>query len=105
MLDKLHEYKFIKKSKSELAADNIVNNIYRKWWDDQGYVTIYYLGAVSQLKSMVANMRDATSFTKKDLLMIIAKMKDYPESPDEIKTLIDNILEEFEYEENNNEIN
>ena len=94
------EYKFIKRSKSELASDKIVSDIYRKWWDEQGYMSIYYLGAISQLKSIVKNMNDNTSFTKKDLLMIIASMKNYPEAPDEIKKLVNDILEEFDYKEN-----
>ena len=95
------EYKFIKRSKSELASDKIVNDIYRKWWDEQGYNSIYYLGAISQLKTMVKNMRDDTSFTKKDLLMIIADIKSWNDAPDEIKGLVDDILEEFDYKETN----
>ena len=94
------EYKFIKRSKSELASDKIVSDIYRKWWDERGYTSIYYLGAISQLKAMVRNMKDDTSFTKKDLLMIIADTKNYNDVPDEIKSLVDDILEEFDYKEN-----
>lgn len=99
MID-FNDYKFIKKSKSELAADKIMNDIYRKLWDEQGYTTVYYLGAIVQLKAMVKSMKDTTSFTKRDLLMIIAGMKNYPEAPDEIKSLVDDILEEFDYKEN-----
>jgi hypothetical protein len=97
---KLSDYEFIKRPKSDLATDEIMSNIYRKWWDEQGYTTVYYLGAISQLKAMVKNMKDTTSFTKKDLLMIIANTKNYPEAPDEIKNLVDDILEEFDYKEN-----
>jgi hypothetical protein len=95
-----NDYKFIKKSKSELTVDEIMQNIYRKWFNGQGYATVYYLGAISQLRAMVKNMKDSTSFTKKDLLMIIASMKIYPDMPDEIKNLADDILEEFDYKEN-----
>lgn len=95
------EYKFIKRSKSELTSDKIVSDIYRKWWDEQGYTSIYYLGAISQLKVMVKNMKDSTSFTKNDLLMIIADTKNYKDIPEEIKNLVDDILEEFDYKENN----
>lgn len=99
MID-FNDYKFIKKSKSELAADKIMSDICRKLWDEQSYATVYYLGAIAQLKTMVKNMKDTTSFTKKDLLMIIASVKNCPEAPDEIKNLADDILEEFEHKEN-----
>ena len=99
MID-LSEYKFIKRSKSELTSDKIVSDIYRKWWDEQGYTTIYYLGAISQLKSMVKNMKDSTTFSKKELLMIIADTKNYNDVPEEIKSLVNDILEEFDYKEN-----
>ena len=96
-----NNYNFIKKSESELTQDEIMNGIYRKLWDEKGYTTVYYLGAISQLKAMVKNMKDNTSFSKKELLMIIADMKNYPEVPDEIKILVNDILEEFDYKENN----
>ena len=95
----LSDYEFIERPKSELAADNIINDIYRKFWDEHGYMSIYYLGAISQLKSIVKHMKDTTSLTKHDLLTIIAGMKNYPEAPDNIKSLIDTILEEFDYED------
>ena len=100
MLEDLYKYKYIKKSKSELAQDAILSNIYQKMWDDGGYQSIYYLGAINQLLCMINGMRDNYSFTKKDLLMIIAATKQYDDAPDEIKSLIDEILEEFDYKEN-----
>lgn len=100
MLEDLYKYKYIKKSKSELAEEAILNNIYHKMWDDRGYQAIYYLGAINQLKVIIEKMRDNYSFTKKDLLMILASQKQYSDAPDEIKSLIDDILEEFDYKEN-----
>jgi len=100
MLDDFYKYNFIKKTKSDLASDAILNNIYRKLWDERGYQSIYYLGAINQLKVMIKGMRDDGSFTKKDLLMILASQKKYADAPEEIKSLIDDILEEFDYKEN-----
>ena len=95
-----NDYEFIKRPKSDLAADKILSNIYHKWWNDKSYNTVYYLGAIAQLKAMVKGMKDGAYVTKKDLLRIIAKTKTYPEVSNEIKNLIDDILEEFDYKEN-----
>ena len=100
MLNEFNQYKFIRKSKSELAADEIVQNISRKLWDEKGYNTIYHLGAIMQLKCMIKGMKDDYSLTKSDLLAILASSKNYDDAPDEIKNLIDDILEEFDYKEN-----
>ena len=103
MLDDFYKYNFIKKSKSELATETILNNIYHKMWDDRGYQSVYYLGAINQLKGMIKGMRDDYSFTKKDMLMILASQKKCADAPDEIKSLIDDILEECDYKENPND--
>ena len=99
MLDEFNKYKFIKKSKSELAADEIVQNISRKLWNDQGYNDIYRLGAILILKTMIESLWQSDSYTKKDLLMILASQKNYDDISDDIKSLIDNILEEFDHKE------
>ena len=101
MLDEFNKYKFIKKSKSELAADEIVQNISRKLWNDQGYNDIYRLGAIIMLKMMIETLRHSDSYTKKDLLMVLASQKNYDDISDDIKNLIDSILEEFDYEQSN----
>lgn len=98
-----NDYKFIKKSESELTQDEIINGIYRKLWDEKGYTTVYYLGAIAQLKAMVKGMKNSTLYSKRELLMMIAAMKNYPEVPDDITNLVNDILEEFDYKENNNE--
>jgi hypothetical protein len=98
MLDEFNKYKFIKKSKSELAADEIVQNISRKLWNDQGYNEIYRLGAIMVLKAMIEGLRHSDAYTKKDLLMFLVSQKNYNDTSDDIKNLIDTILEEFDYE-------
>jgi hypothetical protein len=100
MLDEFNKYKFIKKSKSELVADEIVQNISRKLWNDQGYNEIYRLGAIMVLKAMIESLRHSDAYTKKDLLMFLASQKNYNDTSDDIKNLIDSILEEFDYETN-----
>lgn len=100
MLDEFNKYKFIKKSKSELAADEIVQNISRKLWNDQGYNDIYRLGAIMMLKAMIESLRHSDAYTKHDLLMFLVAQKHYDDTSDDMKSLIDNILEELDYKEN-----
>ena len=100
MIDEFNKYKFIKKSKSELASDEIVNNLSRKLWNDSGYNIAYLLGIVNYLKAMASNMRDTDYYSKKDLIMLISSIKDSDDNPDEIKTLVDIVLEELKEKEN-----
>ena len=100
MIDEFMKYKFIKKSKSELASDEIVNNLSMKLWNDSGYNIVYVLGMINYLKSMVIAMRDSDYYSKKDLMRLIASFKDGDDYPDEIKSLVDTILEELEGKEN-----
>ena len=102
MLDEFNKYKFIKKSKSELAADEIIQNISRKLWNDQGYNDIYRLGAIMVLKAMIEGCRHSDAYTKKDLLMVLASQKNYDDTSDDIKNLIDSILEEFDSKDSGN---
>ena len=100
MIDEFMKYKFIKKSKSELASDEIVNNLSRKLWKDSGYNIAYMLGVVNYLSAMAKQMRSYDAFTKKDLITLIASIKDGNEAPDEIKKFIDIVLEELKEKEN-----
>lgn len=100
MIDEFMKYKFIKKSKSELASDEIVNNLSRKLWNDSGYNIVYLLGIINYLKNMVTAMRDSDYYSKKDLMRLIASFKDGDDYPDEIKSLVNTILEELEEKEN-----
>ena len=100
MMNEFMKYKFIKKSKSELASDEIVHNLSRKLWNDSGYNIVYLLGIINYLKGMATAMRDSDYYSKKDLMRLIASFKDDDDNPDEIKSLVDIILEELEEKEN-----
>lgn len=100
MLNEFMKYKYIKKSESELASDDIVNNLSRKLWNDSGYNIAYMLGIVNYLSAMAKQMRDNDAFMKKDLVTLIASIKDGNETPDEIKKLVDIVLEELKDKEN-----
>lgn len=96
MLDK---YKYIKKSNSELETDRLVNNISYKLWNDNGYQTIYYLGVITELKMLAEALGTYRTLNKTDILAIINSFKSNKDAPDEIKNLIDMILEEFDFKE------
>lgn len=95
MLNEFNKYKFIKKSESELASDEIINSISRKLWNDNGYNVVYMLGIVNYLSAMAKQMRNYDTYSKKDLITFIATIKEGDGTPDEIKKLIDIVLEEL----------
>ena len=96
MLKELNKYKYIEKSKSELEADKILNNIQTKWMKDNGYETIYRLGAILQLKCIAQVLRKDDVLDKNDILSIIKTYKEH----DDVSDLVNLILEEFDYKEN-----
>lgn len=100
MLNEFMKYKFIEKSKSELASDEIMNNLSRKLWNDSGYNIAYMLGVVNYLSAMAKQMRSYDTYSKKDLIMLIVSLKDGNDVPDEIKKLVDIVLEELRAKEN-----
>ena len=100
MLNEFDKYKFIKKSKSELASDEIINRISRKLWNDSGYNVVYMLGVINYLSAMAKQMRSYDTYSKKDLITLIASIKNGNETPDEIKKFVDIVLEELNKEEN-----
>lgn len=100
MINEFNKYKFIKKSESELASDEIINGLSRKLWNDSGYNIAYMLGVVNYISAMAKQMRSNDAFTKKDLVMLISSIKDGNDTPDEIKKLIDIVLEELQEKEN-----
>ena len=95
MLNEFDKYKFIKKSKCELATDEIINRISRKLWNDSGYNVVYMLGVINYLSAMAKQMRSYDTYSKKDLITLIASIKNGNETPDEIKNLVDIVLEEL----------
>ena len=100
MLNEFMKYKYIKKSESELASDEIINNLSRKLWNDSGYNIAYMLGVVNYLSAMAKQMRSYDALTKKDLVTLIAAIKDGNETPDEIKKIVDIVLKELKEKEN-----
>lgn len=100
MLNEFMKYKYIKKSKSELASDEICNTLSRKLWSDSGYNVAYMLGVVNYLSALAKQMKDCDALTKKDLVTLIAAIKNGNETPDEIKKLVDIVLEELKEKEN-----
>lgn len=97
----LEEFKYVKKSDSELETDKIVNNLTTKLWNDNGYSTIFYLGAINQLKFLAEALNKYDSLKQDDILGLISHYKTIDEVPDEIKNLADMILSEFDYKEDN----
>ena len=100
MLNEFNKYKFIKKSESELASDEIINSISQKLWNDSGYNVVYILGIVNYLSAMARQMSNYDTYSKKDLITLIAAIKDGDSTPDEIKKLIDIVLKELNEKEN-----
>lgn len=99
MLNEFNKYKFIKKSESELATDEIIDALSRKLWNDSGYNVAYMLGVVNYLSALAKQMRSYDVLTKKDLVTCITAIKDGNETPDEIKKLVDIVLEELKEKE------
>lgn len=95
------EYTYIKKSKSEVEMDKIVNNIAVKLWKDSEYASAYYLGAVTQLKMFAECLKKHDYLGRHEILMVMDSFKTNNDAPDEIKKLVDIILDEFDYKEEN----
>ena len=102
MINDLNKYKVAEKSRFELAADEITFGIYNKIWGEFGYNSIYYLGAVSFLRSMAKSLNRRDEYTKAYLLDVINNIKQIEGVPDNIKELVDVVLEEFEYKKKEN---
>lgn len=92
---KRHHY--IKKSYSQLESEKIVNNLCLKLWNESEYAIAHYLGAINQLKVIASILRKSDYLTKNDIVGLIATYKNNKSVPDEIKNLVDIILEEFDY--------
>lgn len=100
MLNEFNKYQFIRKSESELATDEIVNTLSRKLWNDSGYNVAYMLGVVNYLSALAKQMRSYDTLSKKDLIRCIECVKEGTDTPDEIKKLVDIVLEELKEKEN-----
>lgn len=102
MINDLDKYKITERTKFELAADNITMGIYNKLWEELGYNSIYYLGAVGFLRSMAKSLNRRDEYIKEYLLDVINGIKQIEGVPDNIKILVDATLEEFEYKKKEN---
>jgi ABC-type polysaccharide transport system permease subunit len=99
MINDLNKYKISERPKFELASEDITLGIYNKIWGELGYNSIYYLGAVSFLRSMVKSLNRRDEYTKMYLLVVINSIKQIEGVPDNIKELVDVVLDEFEYKD------
>lgn len=96
MIDK---FKLTEKSKSEIITDEIINGITNKLWLQSDYATAFYLGVISNLKHFAKVFKEPYQVDREVFLKTMSTYKT-DNVPDEIKNLIDTILEEFDYKEN-----
>ena len=99
MLEELKKYKYVKKSNSELESDRIIDNLSVKLWKDNGYLKIYYLGILNQLKAIADGLGPYGTINRDNILMLISTFTTNNDAPDEIKKLAAMILDEFDYKE------
>ena len=99
MIEELKKYNYIEKSKSELEVDRIINDINNKLWNNNGYMTIYNLGAVNQLKVIAQALDKYGRLERDDILKLIS----YYKESEGVSDLVSMILKEFDYKENKDE--
>jgi hypothetical protein len=97
MLKEFNKYNFIEKSKSELEADRILLDVQNKWFVGLGYETIYKLGAIHELKTIAKALEKYKTIDLNTILTVLATFKE----SDDVSDLVNMILEEFDYKENN----
>ena len=102
MTNDFNKYKISERSKFEIASDEITLGIYNKLWGELGYNSMYYLGAVGFLRSMAKSLDRRDEYMKEYLLDVINGIKQIEGVPDNIKELVDVVLEEFEYKKKEN---
>ena len=95
MIEELKKYNYIEKSKSELEVDKIINDINNKLWNNNGYMTLYNLGAVNQLKVIAQALDKYGRLERDDILALISTYKE----SEGVSDLVAMILEEFDYKE------
>ena len=95
----IDRFNHIEKSKSEIITDEIMDGIMNKLWIQSDYATVFYLGIIAHLKQFAKTFKEPCYISREDYLKIMSKYKTDDNVPDEIKNLIDTILEEFNYKE------
>ena len=98
MIDILKEYKFIKKSKYDLACDKVTDNIFNLMFERAGYYSIYYLGIVQYLKRLIESVGDNGSYGKQEFLEMLNSFKTMDSIPDDVNDVIELTLSEFGYQ-------
>ena len=86
-------------SESGRESEKIVQSLCLKLWKDSGYAVAYWLGAVNQLKFMAQSLKGSYALNRECCLEIVKNLKTTEEVPDEVKNLIDTILDEFKDKE------
>lgn len=94
----INKFKLTEKSKSEIVIDEMMSSYVNKLWLQSDYCTAFYLGVITTLKQFVGAFKEPCYISREDYLKIMSTYKTY-DVPDEIKNLIDTILEEFDYKE------
>ena len=97
MLEKLKQYKITEKSKYELAVDKVLEGANQRLWHNNGYYELFYLGAINQLQVIAEYLKKSNSIGKDEIRLLLEGYKTIDYVPDEIKNLVDVILDEFDY--------
>lgn len=96
----LKNYRYFNMSESERESDKIMQSLCRKLWKDSGYETAYWLGAINQLKFIAQSLKGSNVIDRRCCLAFMKTLKTTEDVPDEVKNLIDTILDEFKNKEN-----
>ena len=96
MLEKLEQYKILKKSKYELAVDKIVKDINQRWWISNGYYDIYYLGVINLLQMIAKHIKKYGSMGQDEIQALLKGYQDVDDMSYDVKNLISLVLEEFD---------
>jgi len=99
MIEELKKYKYVKKSNFELETERIIDGLSKKLWRDNGYLNIYYLGILNQFHAIAEGLGPHGTINRDNILMLVNSFKTNDDAPDEIKNLVDMILDEFDYKE------
>lgn len=86
-------------SESGRESEKIVQSLCLKLWKDSGYAVAYWLGAINQLKFIAQSLKDSCVLDRHCCLEFMKTFKTTEDVPDEVKNLIDIILDEFEDKE------
>ena len=101
MIEELKKYKYIKKSNFELSRDKAFNKINIKLWENSGILTAYYMGIIDELKGLAEIAKPEITLKRNDFLKLIEGLLDGDNVPDDVKTVIEEVFKEFNYEPSN----